>query len=116
MDEGTERDRFWLRHHEAQVASGDTAKVYASTHGISVQALYQSRKRLRALGLLPPGRTGARSKQAMARFSKVAVAPVSSIEPARFRIELPNGAVLEWSGAASLGPVADLLERMARLP
>jgi hypothetical protein len=34
----------------------------------------------------------------------------------RFRIELPNGAALEWSGAASVGPVGDLVERMARLP
>ncbi len=42
--------------------------------------------------------------------------PVPAIEPPRFRIELPNGAVLEWSGAASVGPVADLVERMARLP
>ena len=116
MGEGTERDRFWLKHHEAQEASGETAKAYASAQGISVQALYQSRKRLRALGVLPPGRSTRRSKQAPARFSKVAVAPVPTIEPARFRIELPNGAVLEWSGAASLGPVADLLERMARLP
>ncbi len=116
MEEGRERDRFWLRHHEAQGASGDTAKVYAAEHGISVQALYQSRKRLRALGLLPPGRSTRRSKEATARFSKVAVAPVPTIEPPRFRIELPNGTVLEWSGAASVGPVADLVERMARLP
>jgi hypothetical protein len=116
MDEGTERDRFWLRHHEAQVASGDTAKAYAAAHGISVQALYQSRKRLRALGLLPPGQATGSSSRARAGFSKVAVAPVPTIEPPRFRIELPNGAVLEWSGAASVGPVADLVERMARLP
>ena len=116
MGEGTERDRYWLKHHEAQVASGDTAKAYASAQGISVQALYQSRKRLRALGVLPPGRSIRRPKEAPARFSKVAVTPVSAIEPPRFRIELRNGAVLEWSGAASLGPVADLLERLARLP
>ena len=116
MGDETERDRFWLKHHEAQVASGDTAKVYAAARGISVQALYQSRKRLRALGLLPPGRSRRGSKEARARFSKVAVDPVPAIEPPRFRIELPNGAVLEWSGAASVGPVADLVERMARLP
>jgi len=116
MGEGTERDRFWLEHHEAQVALGDSAKIYAAAHGISVQALYQSRKRLRARGLLPPGRSRRGPKEAAARFSKVAGAPVPAIEPPRFRIELPNGAVLEWSGAASVGPVADLLERMARLP
>lgn len=116
MDEGTERDRFWLKHHEAQVASGETAKAYAAACGISVQALYQSRRRLRALGLLPPGQSRGPSTHPTARFSKVAVAPVPEIEPPRFRIELPNGAVLEWSGAASVGPVADLVDRMARLP
>ena len=111
---GSERDRFWLRHHEAQGASGKDAKAYAASAGISVQALYQARKRLRAQGLLAPGRA---RPVARARFSKVAVTlPASpAIEEPRFRITLPNGAVLEWSGAASVGPVGDLVERMARL-
>ena len=108
----SERERFWLRHHEAQVASGKDAKAYATSAGISVQALYQARKRLRARSLLAPGR----ARREAPRFSKVSVAATPVVEEARFRIELPNGAVLEWSGAASVGPVADLLERMARLP
>jgi hypothetical protein len=86
--------------------------VYAASAGISVQGLYQARKRLRARGLLAPGR----ARREAPRFSKVTVATTPIVEEARFRIELPNGAVLEWSGAASVGPVADLLERMARLP
>jgi hypothetical protein len=108
----SDRDRFWLRHHEAQRASGRSAKAYAASAGISVQALYQARKRLRARGLLARGRVPG----AVARFAKVAVAPAAGIEEPRFRIGLPNGAVLEWSGAASVGPVGDLIERMARLP
>jgi hypothetical protein len=108
----SERDRFWLKHHEAQAASGKDAKQYASSMGISVQALYQARKRLRARGLLVPGR----SRTGVPRFAKVAVRLSPGIEEPRFRIELRNGAVLEWSGAASVGPVADLVERMARLP
>jgi hypothetical protein len=108
----SDRDRFWLTHDEAQRASGKSAKEYAAAAGISVQALYQARKRLRARGLLARGR----APGAVARFAKVAVAPTAGIEAPRFRIELPNGAVLEWSGAASVGPVGDLVERMARLP
>ena len=110
----SERERFWLKHHEAQQASGQDAKAYARSAGISVQALYQGRKRLRRRGLLPPGRAKATTTP---RFTKVAVTPptLSGIEEPRFRITLPNGAVLEWTGAASLGPVADLVERMARL-
>ena len=110
---GSERDRFWLRHHEAQGASGKDAKAYAASAGISVQALYQARKRLRAQGLLAPGRARPVTR---ARFSKVTVPTSPAIEDPRFRITLPNGAVLEWSGAASVGPVGDLVERMARLP
>ena len=108
----SDRDRFWLTHHEAQRASGRSAKAYAASAGIPVQALYQARKRLRARGLLAPGR----APRAVGRFAKVAVTPAPGIEEPRFRIELPNGAVLEWSGAASVGPVGDLIERMARLP
>ena len=108
----SDRDRFWLTHHEAQRASGRSAKQYAASAGISVQALYQARKRLRARGLLAPGR----ARREAPRFSKVAVAATPVVEAPRFRIELSIGAVREWSGAASLGPVADLLERMARLP
>jgi hypothetical protein len=109
----SERDRFWLRHHEARGASGKDAKQYAASVGISVQALYQARKRLRAQGLLAPGRS--KSTKTL-RFSKVSVAALPVIEEPRFRITLLNGAVLEWSGATSVGPVADLVERMARLP
>jgi hypothetical protein len=108
----SDRDRFWLKHHEAQGSSGLDAKQYAASAGISVHALYQARKRLRDLGLLARDRT----KAAPPRFSKVAVAPSPAVGEPRFRIELPNGAVLEWSGAASVGPVGDLIERMARLP
>ena len=39
-----------------------------------------------------------------------------SIEEPHFRVTLPNGALVEWLGAASLGPVSDRVERMARLP
>ena len=111
---GSKRDRFWLKHHEAQQASGKDAKAYAASAGISVQALYQGRQRLRAQGVLAPGRPKATPTR---RFSKVAVTAPSlpGIEEPRFRISLPNGAVLEWTGAASLGPVGDLVERMARL-
>ncbi len=109
----SKRDRFWLKHHEAQGASGNDAKEYAATVGISVQALYQARKRLRARGLLAPGRSRPTTGP---RFSKVSVVAPPAIEEPRFRVTMPNGAVLEWSGATSVGPVADLVERMARLP
>jgi len=50
----TERDQFWLDHEAALAGSGLTTKEYAAEHGLSFHAFYQARKRLRALGLLPP--------------------------------------------------------------
>jgi hypothetical protein len=114
----TERGRFWLKHHESQQASGKDAKAYAAGTGagISVQALDPGRKPLREKGLRVPGRV---KTTTVPRFSKVSLAaPMASpsIEEPHFQVTLPNGAVLEGSGAASVGPVSDRLERRARLP
>jgi hypothetical protein len=50
--EPTERDRYWLAHEAAIRASGQSAKAYAAERDVSLHALYQARKRLRAMGLL----------------------------------------------------------------
>ena len=80
----TERDRFWLDHEAKLAASGLTAKAYVGEHGLSLHALYQARKRLRALGLLAPGAPRRSPKPGKAKpeapprpvsFSKVEVRP-----------------------------------------
>ena len=114
----TERDRFWVDHQTAQASSGQTAKEYASAHDLSLHAFYQARKRLRALGVLKPTameRKATRHKRSgkAVSFSKIDVMP-SVIEP-RFRLELPSGVALEWSGGALPESMAVLLERLARL-
>ena len=112
----TERDQFWLDHEAAQAASGQTAKEYASTHGLSLHAFYQARKRLRSLGLLaapgrrPPARK--RPSKETLSFSKITVAPPPSAS--RFRIEVPGGASLEWSGDTVPESVIALLERLVQ--
>ena len=109
----TERDQFWLDHEAALAASEQTAKTYAAERGLSHHALYQARKRLRALGLLPAA-AHRRDKKATPKpvaFSKVELrSPRSS--PAEFRLSLPNGFVLEWSGAELPAAVLDLVERL----
>ena len=112
----TERDQFWLTHETAQGASGQTAKEYAAAQGLSLHAFYQARKRLRALGLLAavpdrnkPVRKRSRSKPVS--FSKIAVTP--AVADPRFRLELPGGMALEWSGGDVPESVAVLLERLA---
>ncbi len=116
----TERDRFWLEHEAKLASSGRTAKAYAAEQGLSLHALYQARKRLRALGLLEAGavrrspkrgRAGAKTAARPVAFSRVEVhSPRSEAE---FRLSLPGGAVLEWSGSELPSAVVDLVERLS---
>lgn len=113
--EMSDRDRFWLDHHRAQGASGQTAKDYATAGGLSPQAFYQARKRLRSLGLLASGRARVTEKASDDKpisFSKIAVAPAIVDPP--FRLVLPGEIVLEWSGGDVPESLASLLERLVR--
>jgi len=117
----SERDRFWLEHHEAQVASGQTGKEYVAKHDLSLHAFYQGRKRLRSIGVLPPARTE-KTKTTVAvkasravRFAKVAVSAPRA-EESRLRIQLTNGIAMEWSGVTEAGAIVELIERIRQLP
>lgn len=110
--EATERERFWLAHEEALARSGVTAKAYAAEHSLSVHALYQARKRLRAVGLLAGSTEQSRSsKRGSPSFSKVEVMAAARA-PLQFRLSLPNGFVLEWSGGECAETVLTLVERL----
>jgi hypothetical protein len=112
----TERDQFWLDHEAALAASGLTTKAYAAEHELSFHAFYQARKRLRALGLLPPAdppdkRTKKSAPREPVAFSKVEIrAPREAA--GEFRLSLPNGFVLEWSGPELPEGLVGLLERL----
>ncbi len=112
----TERDRFWLDHEAALASSGQTAKAYAAEQEVSLHALYQARKRLRALGLLAKRRTRgvhATASPKTVGFSQVEWVPPRGSQP-DFRLCLPNGVVLEWSGAEWPSPVVELVERLTQ--
>ena len=118
----TESERFWLDHEAAIAASNGTTKEYAAEQSLSLQAIYQARKRLRMRGLLPPARSGARTRD---RAEKPAPKPIafSKVEltsphpmPVGFRLSLPNGLVLEWSGGELPSAVVELVERWAAAP
>ncbi len=116
--EPTERDRYWLDHEAKLSSSGLTAKAYAAEHDLSLHALYQSRKRLRALGLMERTRAVRNDKKkgasrAAVSFSKVELSTPRSPSP-DFRLSLPNGLVLEWSGTELPSPVVDLVERLTQ--
>ena len=114
----SERDQYWLDHQLALAESSQTAKEYSAVHGLSLQAFYQARKRLRQLGLLAPHRHAPKSSRESTReksvsFSKIAVTP--RVPSDRFRLELPSGITLEWPGGDVPESVAGLLERLVPL-
>jgi len=112
----TERDRYWLAHEAAIKASGESAKAYAAEHELSLHALYQARKRLRAMGLLEAGRHRRIDCNTTAKpvaFSKVELTTPRTPRP-DFRLSLPNGLVLEWSGSELPLPVVELVERLTQ--
>jgi hypothetical protein len=113
----TERDCFWLDHEKAITASGQSAKSYAAEQGLSLHALYQARKRLKALGHLAGGKSATgrtrRTKSASSvSFSKIEVASPAASDLA-YRLSLPSGLVFEWGGGEVPEPVVNLLERLA---
>ena len=112
----TERDRYWLDHEAAIESSGQTAKDYAAAQELSLHALYQARKRLRALGLLETARAVRSDRKKPAKrtsFAKVDWTPPAK-SSSEFRLTLPNGLVLEWSGGDLPSPVVDLVERLTQ--
>ena len=110
----TERDRFWLDHETALASSGQTAKAYSAERGISLHAMYQARKRLRAVGVLSAGRVRRAKKNPGAKsvaFSKVEFTPQRGSQH-DFRLSFPSGLVLEGSGAELPTRLVDLVERL----
>jgi len=101
----TDRDRYWLRQQESWEKSGLTAKEYARKHELPIHAFYQARKRLRAIGALdaaPPRSPKAKSRPS-GGFARV---ELPATRGPRYRVRLPNEALVEWEGASG----ADLAE------
>lgn len=110
----TERDRFWMDHEAAIAASGQSAKAYAAEQGLSLHALYQSRKRRRAMVETVKAtsrRSSTKQDRKPVSFSRVELRPPQATT-AEFRLSLPNGFVLEWSGPELPQGVMTLVERL----
>ena len=48
----TDRQQYWLGHLRAAIESGEALSAYARRHGLSVAALHQAKKVLKALGAM----------------------------------------------------------------
>jgi len=102
----TVREQFWLGHLRKIEAAGIETKAYAARRGLAVQALYQARKRLVALGAWPE-----RKASVAPVFAPVRVLDAPVAGPA-CRLRFANGAVLEWSAVPPAELLAALVERM----
>ena len=110
----SERDRYWIRHLGSCERSGLTAKAYARRHRLSIHALYQARKRLRTLGALEASESQSSKVEARASRGGFARVEIGGVASPRYRVRLPNGAVVEWEGTVGdelgrvLGAVSQL--------
>ena len=95
----TERQQFWLDHIKAAAASNGTLVDYAAARELKVRDLYQWKRKLIGLGLLP-------GKRGKAAFVPVAM----STRPPRSGclVTLRNGVQVQINGEAD----AAFLERV----
>lgn len=95
-----------LEHIQAYEASGMKLSAYAAENGLDVRALYDARKVLKRKGLLAV-------RQAPVRFQRARVSVAET--DAEWRVALPNGAVVEFSGAVDGGSLSTVLSTLAKL-
>ncbi len=84
----TDRQRYWLEHLRACSAAGKAIVEYASVHGINAHTMYAAKKVLISKGVLE----GSHSKG----FRRAQI--VDSVAGCEWRINLPNGVSVAFSG------------------
>lgn len=105
----TERQRARLRHVRSAESRGEALTDYAKRLGLSVGSLYEAKRRLREVGVIPAARKETATKTRAARFVELAVhsGPMAATGTS-LRIQLPNGTVLEWNEAPQGEALRDL--------
>jgi len=101
----TERQRYWLEQIRACEASGLSATAYAAEQGFHVGGMYAGKKSLIKKGVLP--------QTAVARFQRVQAAVVSA--DSEWRIRLPNGVSVDFSGSVNGDSLSTILNAVAGL-
>jgi len=99
----TKRQQYWLDHVRACEASGLRVAEYAQQHELTVRSMYDGKKMLVAKGILPRTRRP--------RFQRAQV--VSTSEPCNWRIQLPNGVAVVFSGKVDTATLATVLNSAA---
>ena len=101
----TERQQYWLEHIQACEASGKSVTSYAAEHGFHVGAMYAGKKML--------VRKGALRGAPLSRFQRLQTVPVTVDQ--KWRIQLPNGVLVDFSGTVDAGALLTVLNTAADL-
>ena len=101
----TARQRDWLKRIQACEASGKSVAAYATEQGLEVRAMYDAKKVLVKKGVL------ARTRGS--RFQRVKTEAVTA--GSEWRIQLPNGVSVDFSGPVDAGSLSTVLNTVARL-
>ena len=104
----TERQQYWLKHLRACDASGQTTIDYAREHGIKVKSMYSARKALVEKGTLP--------RPPPTCFQQVQVVTDTPASDSQWRVQLPNGAAVAFSGNVEAATLSLVLATVAALP
>jgi hypothetical protein len=101
----TECQQYWLNHIRTCEASGKSIADYAVEHEISAKTMYAGKKMLVKKGILP--RTHANRFQ-RAQLTHMAVSH-------DWRIQLPNGVSIAFSGAVEANTLSTVLNTAAAI-
>jgi len=102
----TERQHYWLEQIQACEAWGGTVAEYARAHGIAARAMYAGKKMLVNKGVL------ARTRRVRFQRAQVVDAVVVGSE---WRVQLPNGVSVAFSGAVDAGMLTRVLNTAAAI-
>ena len=101
----TEHQRYWLERIQACEASGKSITAYAAEHGFPARAMYDAKKVLVRKGVLP--------RTQGVRFQRTQTTAASS--DSEWRIRLPNGVAVDFSGPVDAGTLTTVLNTVASL-
>ena len=100
----SERQRYWLDQVRACEASGKTIAEYAVEHGIAAHAMYAGKKALVNKGVL--------ARTHRTRFQRAQIVAEVAVG-SEWRIQLPNGVSVVFSGAVDAGMLTRVLSTAA---
>jgi len=105
----SERQQYWLAHIQACEAAGQSTLEYARAHGFESRAMYKARQLLVEKGAWSIKASGRKSN----RFQRAQVA-VPQMDN-QWRIQLPNGVVVAFSGEVNTKALSEVLKITAAL-